>query len=311
MFNYKRMYETGVSLVKSGNLVDAISYFNTSKEDKEYRLDSLNQLFSIFSKAINYSKCRELIEEMRELTDTTLMEAHLDNFELNCQSSLEKYMELFNKSQDQKKILFYIADLYVFFGFNDVARSMYETLLLNGYDIKAKEKIITLDLLENDYIHAIKLLESIQFQIDEKSFNQKITIINYFLDEKLDKIGGYLNKLLTDYSDETLTKHIDRHKFKRNKSTTCFHEDTNTLELLTKVREKLKHINCRYYMGNITSRYLFSLENSQEYSGGMSVETIIGTDEIITMYPIQLSSEFNREGLLESEELLLRRRGVR
>lgn len=42
----------------------------------------------------------------------------------------------------------------------------------------------------------------------------------------------------------------------------------------------------------------------------INVSTIAGTDKIITMFPIRLSDEFNKEGLLENEELKSRRRVI-
>ena len=50
-------------------------------------------------------------------------------------------------------------------------------------------------------------------------------------------------------------------------------------------------------------------EESPIYSIG--VVTITGTQDIITMYPINLSHDFNREGYQDNKELKQKKMGVR
>lgn len=315
MINYKRMYETGVKLVNSENYVDSIPYFNTSMESSEFRLDSLIKLFGAYIKMSNFLKCREIIDKMRELTAVTLYEATVDYSEFNFHSSLQKFKEVFNKGIDQRNALFKIANLYANFGYLDVARTIYESLVMQDLNVRSSKAIISLDLLEKDYEHARKVLESIRYNILPKYYEDFLLFIDYFSGKRTCNSSIYLSNLLFDSSDKKLVQHIERHKEKRSKGIECFDKDLNVKELVMNVRGLLKRYNSVYDLNALTSKFVFPLDkdiSDLKFNrlSGLQVNVLIGSDEIITMFPMNLSSEFNREGLLENQELLLRR-GVR
>ena len=99
MVNYKEMYDTGVSLINAGKLVDAIPYFNKAKEDRECRFCSLMKLYNLYLRLSYYSKCREMLEEVSDLLfDDQLfsIRAQLDLIELNFHNALEEFGNCMN-----------------------------------------------------------------------------------------------------------------------------------------------------------------------------------------------------------------------
>lgn len=68
----------------------------------------------------------------------------------------------------------------------------------------------------------------------------------------------------------------------------------------------------------VSDMYRFRLDTPIGFKGDditsdLCVVTMIGTKDILTMYPVLLSDEFDKEGMSESKELLLKRKqgGIR
>lgn len=62
----------------------------------------------------------------------------------------------------------------------------------------------------------------------------------------------------------------------------------------------------------VSDMYRFRLDTPIGYKGDLitsdiCVVTMIGTKDIITMYPVSLSDEFDKEGMSTSKELKLKR----
>lgn len=325
MLNSKKMYETGEYLVKSGNLVDAIPYFNVSKGDREYRFESLSKLFNLYIRLSDYSKCRKLLEEMQDFTKgrdcdgskVRYFEAQLDMIELNVNSSLDKYRSNFNTGIDGSfyPAFYGIADIYSFFGFNDVARNMYETILMNkDYYASTAYRIFNLDLLEHDFLHADRILSDDLMKTDMKKYLHCKVIVDYYLGRDISYAERiYVGDILKDETLKTALTHIQKHKSLSNRDLSCFNDDINLLSLLKEVKERIKTINptslamADYYRFN-TGKVIGTFEGKPTQD--INITTIAGTDKIITMFPIRLSDEFNKEGLLENEELKSRRRVI-
>jgi len=76
------------------------------------------------------------------------------------------------------------------------------------------------------------------------------------------------------------------------------------------VREKIQEFNPSYF--ECSEMYRFRLDKKIGYIGhevtkDICVVTNLGTKNIITMYPIQLSNEFDNEGFTINEELTKKR----
>jgi len=323
MVNYKKMYDTGVSLVNAGKLVDAIPYFNISKDAKECRIYSLMKLYKLYLRLSYYSKCREMLEEVSDLLfDNQLfyIRAQLDLIELNFHTALEEFrssIDCSSPSNNYYSSFYGIADLYSIFGFNDIARNMYETVIANdAYYVSTVFRIINLDLLEGDYKHAKKILESDErIKREGKKYINNSLLIDYLLGIDISKRieKSWMGRILIDDTSKTSIKHILEHKELQDDSLSYFDENINLINLYEEVKERIKRMN--FTSLAVSNYYRFSMGRDIGYfnrvpTQDICVNAIIGTDKIITMYPVNLSSEFNKEGLLENQELLLRR-GVR
>lgn len=105
--------------------------------------------------------------------------------------------------------------------------------------------------------------------------------------------------------------HIKKHKNQSEKATNgCFFKYTDIRELLLDAREKIENMNGNHF--EVLDMYRFKLDTPIGYKGelitsDLCVVTIIGTKDIITMYPVTLSDEFDKEGLSTSEKLKLKR----
>lgn len=324
MVNYKEMYDTGVGLINAGKLVDAIPYFNKAKEDRECRFCSLMKLYNLYLRLSYYSKCREMLEEVSDLLfDDQLfsIRAQLDLIELNFHTALEEFGNCMNFNTPYNNAYytsFYgIADLYSEFGFYDIARNMYETVMTNDAHLASSAfRIIKLDLLEGDYRHAKKILESDErIKSEGKKYINNSLLIDYLLGIDISKRieKSWMGQILIDDTSKTSIKHISEHKKLQDDSLSYFDENINLANLYEEVKERIKKMN--FTSLAIYNYYIFRMGRDIGCFNGVPtqdicVNAIIGTDKIITMYPVNLSSEFNREGLLENQELLLRR-GVR
>lgn len=130
-------------------------------------------------------------------------------------------------------------------------------------------------------------------------------------DNNFNQVNEYALYRLFDRSDKTLLRHIDRHKNQSEKSGNgCFFEHTDTRKLLHDARDIIQNMNANHF--EVSDMYRFRLDTPIGFKGNettsdLCVVTLIGTKDIITMYPVSLSDEFDKEGLSKSKELALKR----
>lgn len=117
---------------------------------------------------------------------------------------------------------------------------------------------------------------------------------------------------LLDKSDAPLLKHLSKHFDQTQKDNNgCFLESLDLKKLLQDAREKITTINGNHF--EITDMYRFRLDEPigfkhNELTNDLCVVTMIGTQDIVTMYPVLLSSEFDREGFSQDKAIALKRK---
>ena len=122
----------------------------------------------------------------------------------------------------------------------------------------------------------------------------------------------FIERLLND-KEENLVKHIERHKERRRD--TYLKEDVDISKLIEVSKREIANKNPSVFR-EIFRYYLF-LDEKVGYVGceetsNIAVITIADTNQILTIYPVILSSEFDRNNNLSSKELKLKReRGFR
>lgn len=309
---------------KKNNYINARYWFEKSYQDDNFRVESLFKLIQIEIKEGKYAKARQILNDNKNISSPLLKQAYglLENVENNFEQSKKYYSSCMTDPKMQHKSLQALAKLYIQTGDYAVAEKMYETLLVNNnFTIQSKIGLICLHILEHDFIYAQKLL----YEIDTTKLTPKLmqhykildAYIKYFLgqlkisDNRYDHLRDYMIYRLFDHSEDTLLKHIEKHKNQSEKATNgCFFRYINTRELLLDVRDRIKDMNGNHF--ELSDMYRFRLDTPIGYKGDLvtsdiCVVTMIGTKDIITMYPVSLSDEFDKEGLSTSQQLKLKR----
>ncbi len=322
--NYMEAYFNGIICFQKGNYTYARKWFEISYNDPKFRDDSLFQIIEIYLKEGKYDKARKLLEENSDNQTIRIKQLYglLENIEYNFNASKRYYGECMSDSKMQNKSLLSIAKLYMQTGDTEVARKMFETLQLNKH-FKGQSTIdlVCLNILEREYKDAERLFKKInETELPQKlSYNYRFLniYIKYLLgtlkasDNCFDPIREYTIYKLFDNSEEILLNHISKHLNQRDKeSNGCFFKYIDLKKLLSDAREKIKNINASHF--GTADLYRFRLDTpigfkDDKITNDLCVVTMIGKKDILTMYPVLLSDEFDKEGFSTNKELILKR----
>lgn len=322
--DFRQAFFNGQECWKKNDYVNARYWFEISVNDSNFKDDSLSKLIQIEIREGKYSKARQILIENKDINSVALKQVYglLENIENNFEQSKKYYSECMADPSMQYKSLLAMAKLYTQTGDYEVARKMLETLRLNQkFYIQATIGLVTLNIFEHNFFDAQKLMS----ELNESNLTPKLmqhyrildSYIKYFLgqlrvsDNKFDPTRDYMIYRLFDHSEDTLLNHIERHRNQAEKETNgCFFRYTDTKKLLHDVRDRIEDMNANHF--ELSDMYRFRLDTPIGYKGDLitsdvCVVTIIGTKDIITMYPVSLSDEFDKEGLSTSKELKLKR----
>ncbi len=176
-------------------------------------------------------------------------------------------------------------------------------------------------MIEHNYekgYKTLKLIKTNNFKPDQaKDYEAMNFYFSYFLG-KIDTqtIQENLNRrywifrLLCD-SEQALLKRVNYHKENnKNPMPSYFLNSINLKKLLEEVREKISILNPDSF--KLIDRYKFRMDKPIGYEDNqltydICVETILGTNKILTMYPVLLSDEFDREGNGTNERIRKKR----
>jgi tetratricopeptide (TPR) repeat protein len=322
--DFRQAFFNGQECWQKNDYINARYWFEIAINDSNFRDDSLSKLIQIEIREGKYSKARQILVENKDISSIALKQIYglLENIENNFERSKKYYSECMVDPSMQYKSLLAIAKLYMQTGDYEVARKMFETLRLNPkFYIQAIFGLVSLNIFEHNFFEAQKLMN----EIDVSKLTPKLTqhyrimdsYIKYFLgqlrmsDNKFDPVRDYMIYRLFDHSEGTLLNHIGRHCNQAEKETNgCFFKHIDTKKLLYDARDRIEDMNANHF--EVSDMYRFKLDTPIGYKGNfitndLCVVTIIGTKDIITMYPVQLSEEFDKEGLATSKELKLKR----
>lgn len=320
----RQVFFNGQECWKNRDYVNARYWFEKSYCDDNFKIESLSKIIQIEIREGKYAKAREMLNNNKNINSPIIKQVYglLENIENNFEQSKRYYSECMTTPNMQYKSLLALAKIYVQTGDYEVATKMYQTLQLNpNYYIPATIGLICLNILEKRFYEAQQCIR----KIDESKLTLKLTqycrildtYIRYFLgqlkplDNKYDPKKDYMFYRLFDHSEETLLNHIEKHKNQSEKySNGCFFKYTDLRSLLVDAKERIENMNGNHF--EISDMYRFRLDTPIGYKGDLitndlCVVTMIGTKDIVTMYPVSLSDEFDKEGLATSEQLKLKR----
>lgn len=330
VLNGKDAYYQGCIHLENKNFIAAEQFFQMAKEDSKYHDVALSKLYETFEKMSDYSSARKHILENQNLAFIKEHMASLDLYEYNFDSSKKWIYQGMNEldRKTQLHFLSLLALLMMQLGNFSVAEKMYESMSSEEqWNISSNYSLIYLYLIQHNYEKARELycaLDSQKEQIPVKyKHGQLGVVISYLLGElnssmiNIKNNHNYVLNLLLHNGEERekiLINHIKRHNVNANPSQ-YFFDSLDFQDVLSEVRDKMKEYNENY--AAICSFYKLRLDHPIGICRGketcdISVSVIAGTDEIITAYPMRISSEYDKEGYATNEKLKVKRmQGVR
>lgn len=301
-------FKRAVSFSKdSKNIKRSIDLFMVALEDPNYRSLSVDYLVSLYIKMGDSLHAREVLTKYAE-EGNMLSWAKLERTENNYQSSKEYYQKINDSSEFP--IDLNLARLEFQLGDYKKGREILETLTQDKrYIIQGLFEQCFSYMQEHNYekgYEIFKLIRARGLKPDQAmNYEQMRFYFSYFLGKMSDQdIQENLNRdywifrLLWD-SDPALLKHISHHKEgNKNARVSYFANSLDLRILLGEVRERISELNPMSH--NLVDYYKFRMDKPIGYENGqltndISVQTILGTDKIISMYPVLLSDEFDRE----------------
>ncbi len=323
--NFKQAFNNGQTCWRNQDYINARYWYEIAMQQEEYREKSILKLIQVEIKEGKYAKARQMLNDNKDLNSVALKQVYglLENIENNFKASRRYYSECMIDSSMQYKSLLALAKLHIQTGDNQIARKMFETLQLNiNFNILSTLGLICLEIFEENYDDAYRLLQTLNPNSLTPKICQHYRIIDSFLKSKLgilrkfessiDPNKNYMLYRLYDNSDKVLLSHVGRHLNQDiRQSYGCFFKYIDLKKLLIDVRDKIFDMNANHF--EISDMYRFKLDTPIGFKGDditsdICVVTMIGTKDIITIYPIKLSEQFDIEGMSTSKELALKRK---
>lgn len=318
----KEAFNNGYACFSKKDYKNARYWYNISSRDSMYRNLSLAMLIQMDIKEGNYVQARDILESC-DTKDPLLKRTYglLERVEFNFEQSRKYYSECMKEPKYQYEAFFALAKLHVQMGDYDIGKKMFQTLQLKPkYYFRATLELIYIFVLQRKFYEAEQCLMTINtFSLSSQELKAYILVdahLKYYLGQlkSTDKnqfSSNYRINYLYYHNDANLLNHIERHKnLNRPKAITCFYPNVDLAKLLREVRCMIENMNGSHF--EYSDIYKFRWNSPIGLSNGVDVNdlcviTILGTKDIFTMYPIILSKDYNKEGLLTSEELKLKR----
>ena len=321
----KKYYRQGLEFFRKENFIEAEKYFTLALEHKDVMEDALSKLIYVYINTGRYAHARRLLNDTtcKNFPSLYQLRGLLDEYECNYHSSLENYNRSRLDISHGRYSMLGIANVNRQLGNYETARTMYEFLMCsptNYFD--GVENLVSLYVGMEKYDEAYRiLLEVSQKQMPKEIWERFISLI-YFVEQKLgvknpimteDRVKKHYTglRLLRPSCDKELINHIMKHvEHKKNDVTGVFYEETNFRPILVDVRKKLGTENPTFYNQFQSNIFLMDYTVGKVEgvpTNALKVGTYINTDTILTMYPVLVSDEFDKEKNNTSEELRKKR----
>ena len=271
----------------------------------------------------NYFQARKLLKENYRPNVHVLNQYYglLENIENNFHRSKEYYNNCSIFKGKELSALLSLSKIHLQLGDYSIAKDILTNLQKKeSYYYQATINLIFLYILVKDYEQAYYLYETINVEeIPVKTYKQCQIIKTYLLKKlgktamlkKIDCSTNYTVKRITNNCEEDLIKHIKRHVNLENEFTNGkFVTNIDFKKLLEVINKEIQHLNPNHF--EISDIYRFSLNEPIGYKDNqlttdIAVATLLDTKTIITMYPVNLSPEFNIEQNANDSALKLKR----
>lgn len=312
----------GVENFSKCNFGAAISYFKESKNNPKYKEKSLYYLCSCYIKLGNYLLARQMLENSQYFKGKDIIYGLIENIEYNFEKSREYYAKGISDPDNAKKALLGLAKLYVQMGEYEVAKKIYETLkLIPEMRNQAIYGLSIIYIIVQEYEKSAAILQEIKKEELTSKLQlhydvMDLTIKHYLGTLKINKRIENLNPVfaLVDPSDQRVLNHVQKHCNQSLKdSYGCFFPDIDLKSIISVAKQIINSMNPNHF--EMSDMYRFKLDNPIGYKGDiitydLCVSTVLGTKNIISMYPVLLSGDFDKEGMATSDELKRKRERI-
>lgn len=292
-------------------------WYKISKQHPRYINESIHKLFLIELKVGRFDKARDLLN-FNYYFDSPIIErcfGQLESIEYNFEKAIENYKSCLEDEENNSYLNMEIAKCYYELGMHNEAWSFLEKIENKDNPSIMLFKICIL-YYERKYEHALKLLNLIDISklkpMDFRTYKDILILLNYKIGNitSINNLTRYLYARLFDKDDKLLSEHIKKHFETTQTDFGNLKKELDTFELIELCKKTIKNMNGNHY--GISDIYRCRLDNiigtkRNEPTKDIEIVTYLDSKDIITMYPIMLSSEFDTEKMTTDKELKLRR----
>lgn len=285
-------------------------WYKIAIQDPKYVSKSIEMLFFINVKEGRYDEARNLLNSNYFIdTDTVIKHlGFLENMEYNFIKSRDYYEEYAKYTIDLAADIG-IARSYYQLGEYERALEILKSIKRRNFDKVALYEVCLLFYV-GKYSEALKKLNKVNISKletrDKKTYRDILTLLKYKLGLLRDSdITIYTYRRLLDSSQNLLISHIKNH-FEKDMD----FEGQDMEEFIKMIQDKIESMNAVHY--GAADNYNFKISESlgiksKDNKNGIKVVTHLGSKDIVTIYPIVLSDEFDKEKNSSSQELMLKR----
>lgn len=307
------LFQQGVKHFKNNNFNEAIRCFNILKTSEGYRDKSLDMLFKIDIALGKYSDVRKnlILSDIEEYRKMALL-GRVDVEEYNYGRAKELFDNLYREFPSSPVYLLRLSSISANMGyFEDASKYLEKLMRFSDWKESTLLSMVFLLMYQGKYEDAFLLLKKINKKKISRVFLSRYekahALILYHLGKDIRSISvtnnnRYTINILNGKREELLT-HIKSHM---NGEEVRFKSELDVDSLLEKAQELITQVNPSFnYSSNC---YKINLDYNIGYNGdkeisGLFIVTLLHTSKIISMYPADFSSEFDREGLSTSQDL--------
>lgn len=323
MANYKGMITYAKDLIFEHQYEEARKVLEILEKVPECHDEAVLGLAKIDVKEGNYQRARNrlIYGEIKDKAMLLFFLGELETHEYNYNSAREIYQKALSASSEKGNTHLAIGRLDMLTGELIRARKTFQNLADSWeYHRAAAFHLTYLDIMEGKYGQAEhRLLQINKNAMSERNLFHYRRLLNYIRImngttnkwiESISKDDNYaLYRLIHPEDRKTLLEHIERHKQDDGK-TAYFMRHIHLENLLEEVKELSKSRVPSFYKGK--NQYRMRLPYEIGVKDGvptrnLTLVTYPGTEIEITMYPGIFSTEFDREGMSSSVELIEKR----
>ena len=321
MNNYKECknaFFSGEKNLKKGNILPAKYWYMISKQHPSFISESIDRLYHIEILLRRLDKARELLNTNYYADNSLNVEklfGDLECMEYNFSKAIEYYEYCLKNKYNSFTMFKEIARCYYELGEHDNARKYLEKVKSTD---KSTANLYEAYILyyERKYEKALELLKSIEKSKldnnDFKTYDELIVLLKYKFRniESISNIERYSYARLFDQDDKLLIEHIKKHFDTNETDIGCFKKELDIMELIELSKQIVENTNANHYGSKDYYRYSFDFiigTKNNEPTKDIEIITHLDSKNIITMYPIKVSDEFDIEKISTSKQLKLKR----